>query len=161
MKLNFLPGFFILAILFLADTIFANQHSVENILVDVVLTSTEEKDKNGTVSALLIIKNTGSTEVKVRHPSNRMAVAFIVMNSLGNVVSPIGIAKVDPPFREITIKPNSEFKQTFPNLEFVTGSALFGYELKSKEIYRVVAIYRPNGEKSSGITTEEQIITVK
>lgn len=161
MKRFFLPLLFIPAALLIAFTVVANRRSVENISVDLVLNSTEEKVKTGTVSATLVIRNTGSTEVKVAHPGNRIAVAFIVMNSLGNVVSPVGIAKVDPPFGEITIKPNSEFKQSFPNLEFLTGSALFGYELKSGETYRVVAIYRPNGEKSPGITTGEQIITVK
>lgn len=158
MKRIFLALFFILATLLFAIAAVANQSSVENVLVDLVLNST---DKTGSVSATLIIRNTGSTEVKVMHPGNRMAVAFIVMNSLGNVVSPVGVAKVDPAFREITIKPNSEFKQSFPNLEFITGSALFGYELKSRETFRVIAIYRPNGEKSSGITTREQIIMVK
>ncbi len=161
MKRNFLPHFFISAVLLFSNTVVANQHSVENISVELVLNSTKKKDKNETISATLIIRNTGSTEVKIIHPGNRMAVAFIVMNSLGNVVPPAGLAKVDPPFSEITIKPNSEFKQSFPNLEFITGSALFGYELKSRETYRVIAIYRPNGEKSSGITTREQIITVK
>ena len=90
-----------------------------------------------------------------------MAVAFFVMNSLGNVVSPVALAKIDPPFREITIKSNSEVRQSFPNLEFITVSALFAYELKSGESYRVIAIYRPDGEKSSGITSKEQIITIK
>lgn len=161
MKRIFLLLIFIPATLLLVFTVVANRRSLENISVDLILSSTKEKDKTGIVSAALVIKNTGSTEVKIRHPRNRMAVAFIVMNSLGNVVSPVGIAKVDPPFREITIKPNSEFRQSFPNLEFLTGSALFGYELKSGETYRVVAIYRPDGEKSSGITTREQIITVK
>ena len=161
MKRNFLLCFFITAAFWAALAVAANQRPGKNVSVDLVLNSGEEKGKTGTVSATLVIRNTGSTEVKVAHPGNRMAVAFIVMNSLGNVVSPVGIAKVDPPFGEITIKPNSEFKQSFPNLEFITGSALFGYELKSGETYRVVAIYRPNGEKSSGITTGEQIITVK
>jgi hypothetical protein len=161
MRRNFLTLFFIPAALLVAFNVLANQHSVESITVDLVLDSTKKKEKTGTVSATLVIRNMGSTEVKVAHPGSRMAVAFIVMNSLGNVVSPVGIAKVDPPFGEMTIKPNSEFKQSFPNLEFITGSALFGYELKSGETYRVVAIYRPNGEKSPGITTGEQIITVK
>jgi hypothetical protein len=161
MKRNFLPVFFISAALLFSTTVIAIQRSGENISVDLVLNSAEEKDKTGIVSAVLIIRNSGSTEVKVRHPGNRMAVAFVVMNSLGNVVSPVGLAKVDPPFGEIAIKPNSEFKQSFPNLRFITGSALFGYELKSGETYRVVAIYRLNGEKNPGITTGEQIITVK
>jgi hypothetical protein len=64
-------------------------------------------------------------------------------------------------FREITIEPNSEVKQSFPKLEFLTGSALFDYELKTGETYRIVAIYRPDGEKGIGITTKEQLITVK
>lgn len=161
MKRNFLLCFFITAAFGVAINVVANQTFVENILVDLVLNSIEETDKTGTVSATLIIKNTGSTEVKVAHPGNRMAVAFIVMNSLGNVVPPEGIAKVDPAFGEITIKSNSEFKQSFPNLEFITGSALFGYRLESGETYRVVAIYRPNGEKGSGITTSERVVTVK
>ena len=161
MKRNFLLCFFIMAALGVAINVVANQTFVENISVDLVLNSIEEKDKTGTVSATLIIKNTGSTEVKVAHPGNRMAVAFIVMNSLGNVVSPVGIAKVDSAFGEITIKPKSEFKQSFPNLEFITGSALFGYRLKSGETYRVVAVYRPNGGKSSGVTSREQVVTVR
>lgn len=161
MKRIFLTLLFIPAALLFAHTVLANRHSVENIMVELVLDSAKEKEKTGTVSATLVIRNTGSTEVKVAHPGNRMAVAFIVMNSLGNIVSPVGIAKVDPAFGEISIKPNSEFKQSFPNLEFITGSALFGYELRAGETYRVVAIYRPNGDKSSGVTTGEQIITVK
>ena len=161
MKRNFLLCFFIMLAFGTDIIVSAYQSPIENISVDLVLHSSEEQVKTGVVFTTLIIRNTGSTEVKVAHPGNRMAVAFIVMNSLGNVVSPEGIAKIDPALKEITIKPNSEFKQSVPNLEFITGSALFGYRLKSGETYRVVAVYRPNGEKSSGITTRERIVTVR
>ena len=160
MKRNFLLLLFTLSALFVIP-VTANGQSDKNISVDLVLNSAEEKVNTGGVSATLIIRNTGLSEVKAVHPSNRMAVTFIVMNSLGNVVAPIGLAKVDPFFKEITIKPNLEVRQSFPKLEFITGSALFGYELKKGEIYRIVAIYRPDGEKGVGITTKEQIITVK
>jgi hypothetical protein len=161
MKTNFLRLLFALTVLLVVFSIIANAQSEKNISVDLVLNSTEEKDKSATVSATLIIRNTGSTEVKVIHPSYRMAVTFFVMNSLGNIVAPEGLAKINPTLREITIKPNSEVKQSFPNLEFITGSALFGYELNRGETYRVVAVYRPDGKKSLGVTTKEQIITIR
>jgi hypothetical protein len=146
MKRNFLLLLFTLSILFVT-TVTANGQSDKNISVDLVLNSAEEKVKAEEVSATLIIRNTGSTLVKAVHPSNRMAVAFIVLNSLGNVIAPMGIAKINPMFREITIEPNSEVKHFFSKLEFITGSALFGYELKTGETYRIIAIYRPDGKR--------------
>jgi hypothetical protein len=157
MKRNVFPLFLTLALLLSAGVSDAQAQADQNISVELILDSAKDGNKPGNISGTLVIKNTGQTELKVKHPHNRMAVVFIVMNSLGNVISPVGLAKIDPPMREITIKPHTEFKETFPNLEFITGSALFGYELKTGETYRVIAIYRPDGEKSRGIATGEQL----
>lgn len=161
MKRNVFLLFFTLAFLLSAVVSGAFGQSAQNISVELSLNSVKDENKTGNIGGTLVIRNTGSSELKVMHPGNRMAVGFIVMNSLGNVVLPVGRAKTHPPFREITIKPHTEFKHSFSNLEFITGSALFGYELKPGETYRIIAIYRPDGEKSSGITSSERLFVPK
>ena len=113
MKRNFLLFFIISAALLFSSTVVANQRSGENISVDLVLNSMEEKDKTEIVSDVLIIRNSGSTEVKVRHPGNR-CVAFVIMDSLGNVVSPKNCKGY--PTSGITI--NQFELASFPNFEF-------------------------------------------
>lgn len=161
MKHNILLLLIFSAALLCATPCLAQEHSAKDLSVSLVLNSSIKQDKTAGISATLIIRNTGPNEVKVAHPGNRMAVAFIVMNSLGNLVAPVGLGKIDPPFRELTIKPDAEVKQSFPDLEFITGSALFGYKLLAGETYRVIAVYRPEGEENPGIATGEQIITIK
>ena len=63
--------------------------------------------------------------------------------------------------RDITLAPGETFRETRPRLEFLTGSALFGYDLKQGQTYRVIAVYRPAGEKSSGFSSREAVITTR
>ncbi|MCX7044455.1 MAG: hypothetical protein NTX50_03075 [Candidatus Sumerlaeota bacterium] len=44
---------------------------------------------------------------------------------------------------------------------FLTGSALFAYELKKGATYRITAIYRLNGQSGDGIASSEHLMTIK
>ncbi|MEK6693171.1 MAG: hypothetical protein AABY44_07070 [Nitrospirota bacterium] len=113
------------------------------------------------VDGIVTVKNIGKQRVKAQSPTNRMAVAFIVLNSRGNVIEPEGKAKVDPTFQEKTLEPGSHFSEVFQGLKFITGTAQFGYVLKRGERYRVVAIYRPWGPDGVGICSKEETIELK
>lgn len=108
-----------------------------------------------TVSGNLLIRNPSSTALTIQSPQNRLALAFLVFDALGNPVTPKGLAKVDPAFRTHILCPRSTYTHHFESLEFVTGSALFGYELNRDKGYRVLAVYRPSGAHGPGFTSQE------
>ena len=112
------------------------------------------------------ITNRSNKEMTVEHPGNRYALAFLVMNELGNVVAPTGIAKVSRARHEdVVLKPGQTFEHTVAPavrqrclFQFLTGSALFGYELEFGKTYRIVAVYRPEGKDGEGVCSKEQVI---
>jgi len=112
------------------------------------------------------ITNRSDTAITVEHPGNRYALAFLVMNELGNVVEPVGLAKVNRAKHEaIVLKPGETFTHTVVSsvrprclFQFLSGSALFGYELEFGKTYRVVAVYRPEGKDGEGVCSAEKVI---
>ena len=68
--------------------------------VDVQLRLAATAGTNGylKVSGDLLIRNPGSTALTIQSPRNRQALAFLVLDTLGNPVAPKGVAKVDPAF---------------------------------------------------------------
>src|SRR5688572_10000943 len=88
----------------------------------------------------LEITNNGKTELKLAHPSDRMALCFFFTDELGNQVQPVGRAKVSPGIMGITIPAGGTYTHKMQDFEFLTGSALFGFDLKHAATYRVVAV---------------------
>jgi hypothetical protein len=120
---------------------------------------------HGTVQ--IAIRNVSPQEVEVQHPANRCAIAFVVMDERGNVVQPVGVAKVDPRNATIKLKPGETFEYALNQnsqlarargltLPFVTGTGLFAYDLKDGASYRITMIYRPHGLVSHGIASTEE-----
>ena len=119
------------------------------------LSATIGADGRPKLAGELSIKNTGGIAVKIQEPTNRLVLAFFVLDSLGNVVAPRGLGKVDPQFTEIPLEPGATHTHHFEALTFVTGSALFGYDLPRGKSFRVVAVYRPAGMGGPGFTSQE------
>ena len=107
----------------------------------------------------LTLRNLGKSDAALQHPGNRSAVTYFVTDALGNVVTPVFRGKADPPSRMVALEPGAAYTHTPDDLDFVTGSAWCGYDLKAGESYRVVAIYRPSGPRGPGYSSEEASIT--
>ncbi|PHR96630.1 MAG: hypothetical protein COA78_28585 [Blastopirellula sp.] len=108
----------------------------------------------------LIITNQSGSMFKAADPfQSRGVLSFAVADHYGNVVKPTGIAKADPANRTINlpVQKSSVFK--FQSLRYLTGTALFEYQLTPGETYRVIAIYRPAGLKGPGFSSKEVMIT--
>lgn len=97
----------------------------------------------------------------------------MVMNDLGNLIQPVGIAKVDPKRQSITLESGQVFKYSISkqlldlakgkelSLPFLTGTALFGYALEKDKTYRIIVVYRPYGKEKEGICSKEKLINFK
>ncbi len=109
----------------------------------------------------LEITNNGKTDLRLRHPSDRMGLCFFFTNDLGNQVQPVGRAKVDPGPMEITIAAGQTYVHKMQDFEFLTGSALFGFDLKHAATYSVIAVYRPDPKTDLGVASPETWFTVK
>jgi hypothetical protein len=101
------------------------------------------------------ISNTSKQQLKLQHPGNRRAISFFISDHLGNTVAPVGRAKVDPPTLEITIAAGQRYTHELTDFEYLTGSALFGFDLKPASDYRVIAVYRPQKD-APGIASAEK-----
>jgi hypothetical protein len=130
--------------------------------VEVQLRVAAALDTNGQakVSGELLIRNPGATALTIQSPQNRLVLAFVVFDELGNAVAPKGLAKVDPAFQTHRLSPGSTYTHRFESLDFITGSALFGYELRPGQRYRIVAVYRPAGPNGPGFSSEEAILEI-
>ena len=116
------------------------------------------------------LKNNSDKELSIKHPNQRYALAFTVMDDQGNMIKPVGIAKVDPKAQSITLKPGQVFEYSFSkqqldlakkkelHLPFLTGTGLFGYPLEKGKTYRISVVYRPYGKDKSGICSKEKIV---
>jgi len=87
--------------------------------------------------------------------------AFLVFDPLGNPVAPRGLAKVDPAFGTHSLPARSIYTHHFEALDFLTGSALFGYELTPGKSYKILAVYRPAGPHGPGFSTQEVSLKVR
>lgn len=119
----------------------------------------------------ITIKNVSGRELKVQHLGNRQAVAFVVMDDHGNVITPEGIVKVDPRHQDIVVRSGETLEHMDSQLTelaqkkgltlpFLTGTGLFAYKLTKGTSYRVTVIYRPNAE-GEGIASAEKVVTFK
>ena len=79
-------------------------------------------------------------------------------DSLGNVVSPRGTAKVSPAHRTEAIKAGGTYVYEFDRMWFTTGTARFGYTLNRTQDYKVIAVYRPAGPDGPGFTSNEVLL---
>jgi len=107
------------------------------------------------VSGDLFIKNRSAVPLTIQSPHNRLVLAFLVFDPLGNPVAPKGLAKVDPAFLTHSLSGRSTYTHHFESLDFITGSALFGYELSPGKSYKILAVYRPAGPHGPGFTSQE------
>lgn len=125
--------------------------------VEVQLKLSAVADTNGhlKVSGDLVIRNPGDTTVTIQSPHNRLVLAFVVFDPLGNLVVPKGLAKVDPAFLTHSLPARATYTHHFETLDFLTGSALFGYELSPGKNYKILAVYRPAGPHGPGFSTQE------
>lgn len=131
--------------------------------LEVTLELKQEKGESGDpqIDAWVTVKNAGLRDLNLQSLRNRLAVAFIVFNSAGNIVPPKLVAKADPRSRKFTLKPGMKANERFDGLKFITGTAQQGYDLKKGERYTVVAIYRPTGLKSAGICSREMVMDLQ
>lgn len=125
--------------------------------VEVQLKLSAVADTNGhlEVSGDLVIRNPGDTALTIQDPQNRLVLAFVVFDQLGNLLTPKGLAKVDPLFRTHSLSEHSTYTYHFESLVFITGTGLFGYELNPEKSYKVLAVYRPAGPSGPGYSTQE------
>ncbi len=160
-KIYFLIAIFVL---FISPTLlFAN--NTDDISIDFDISQTSE--------ITVKIKNNSDKELTLEHPNQRNALAFMVMNNSGNLIQPVGIAKVDPRGQSITLKSKQVFEYSISkqlldlakekelSLPFLTGTALFGYALEKGKRYRIIVVYRPYGKDKDGICSKEKIIKFK
>ncbi|MGY8769662.1 MAG: hypothetical protein ACKVH8_14690 [Pirellulales bacterium] len=114
-----------------------------------------------TGSHTIILTNQSGSLFKAADPfQSRGVLSFAVADHYGNVVKPTGIAKADPANSTINlpVQKSSVFK--FQSLQYLTGTALFEFQLTSGKTYRVIAIYRPAGLKGPGFCSDEAMITM-
>jgi hypothetical protein len=103
----------------------------------------------------LDIRNESKQDMTIQNLSNRLALVFLLMDDQGNIVTPTGKAKVDPSAATFILPSETSHTHTFKNLDFLTGTALFGYALEKGKRYRVVAIYRPGGPQGPRFSSNE------
>lgn len=109
----------------------------------------------------LVIRNPGDTALTIQSPHNRLVLAFLVFDPLGNPVAPKGLGKVDPDFRTHSLPARSTYTHHFESLDFLTGSALFGYQLSPGKSYKILAVYRPAGPNGPGFSTQEVSLEIR
>ncbi len=124
------------------------------------LNATLAKDGQPQIAGDLIVTNPSDVALKVQNPDNRLVLAFLVFDALGNPVAPKGTAKVDPGFETSTLAPRASFTHHFEKLEFITGSILQEYALQPGQKYRVIAIYRAAGPNGPGFTSGEVTLII-
>jgi hypothetical protein len=124
-------------------------------------------EEDGTLSVVVRITNSSDEDLSVEGPGNRYALMFLVMNEHGNVVAPEGIAKVTRVQGELVLKAGETVEHTVRAaandkalFQYLSGTALWGYELERGAAYRVVAIYRPLGKDGEGICSREKLVTL-
>jgi hypothetical protein len=133
--------------------------------IDAISVDFDVVEKDGAFSVVVKITNHSDEDMSVEHPGNRYALMFLVMNELGNVVAPDGLAKVNQAERELVLKAGETLEHTVRQsvddeytFQFLSGSALFGYKLEPGKTYRVVAIYRPLGRDGEGLCSREKLV---
>ena len=107
------------------------------------------------ISGDLLVKNPSGAPLTIQNPRNRLVLAFLVFDPLGNPVAPAFRGKADPGFDRHTLSPHASYAHHFEWLDFVTGSAWLSYDLSPGKTYKVVAVYRPAGPSGPGFASQE------
>jgi hypothetical protein len=107
------------------------------------------------ISGDLLVKNPSAAPLTIQNPRNRLALAFLVFDPLGNPVALVFRGKADPGFDRHTLSPRASYAHHFEGLDFVTGSAWLSYDLSPGKTYKVVAVYRPAGPSGPGFASQE------
>jgi hypothetical protein len=139
------------------DTAWPNGANVE---VQLRLAAAAGTNGHFRVSGDLLIRNPGDVALTIQSPHNRLVLAFLVFDRLGNPVAPAGRGKADPDFQTHTLPPRATYTHRVEGLDFVTGSAWFDYDLSPGKTYRVVAVYRPAGPRGPGFTSQETTLEI-
>jgi hypothetical protein len=131
--------------------------------VEVQLKLSAAVDTNGhlKIAGDLVIRNSGDAVLTIQSPHNRLVLAFLVFDPLGNPVAPKGRGKIDPLSRTHSLSAHSTYTHHFESLDFVTGSALLGYELNPGRSYKILAVYRPAGPTGPGFSTQELSLAIR
>lgn len=129
--------------------------------------SFEHTDLGPTVKVTVSNHPNGSqNRAVIASPNNRNALAFVVFDSRGQLVVPVGIGKADPLSLQLDLA-QSESHQMVQTpcaahadiyLRYLTHTGLFGYRLSPTQEYRVTAIYRPWGDSTYGRTSQEIVV---
>lgn len=124
----------------------------------------------GTYTVNLKLTNGSKGKLSLRHPDLQYGMAIIIMDELGNVLQPAGIAKVSPGSKSLLLEPGKEnlittsrqyldlARKNELHFPFLSGSALFGYKLEKGNRYRVIVVFRPYGKEDQGVCSKEKII---
>jgi hypothetical protein len=129
--------------------------------LDVSDFNTPEPGGGRTRSVRLALHNPGRVELKLHHMDNRQALSFIVLDELGNVVTPLARGKADPAAEaDFALGPGQTVFHYRKDLDYVSGTGQFGYELEAGKTYRVTALYRPEGAKGSAVASAEVMLKV-
>ena len=91
----------------------------------------------------------------IQDATNRLVLAFLVFDALGNPVAPQGTGKTDPAFATRTLGARGTYTHPLDTLDFVTGSIQQSYTFKRGQTYRVIAVYRSAGPNGPGFTSQE------
>ena len=124
------------------------------------LTATLDKDGHPKVAGDLIVTNPSGAALAIQEPTNRLVLAFLVFDELGNPVAPALVGKSDPAFTTHSLAPHATFTHHFENLDFVTGSVHQSYELSRGKSYRIIAVYRAAGPRGPGFTSRETEVKI-
>ena len=108
----------------------------------------------------LVVSNPSDTALTIQDATNRLVLAFLVFDTLGNPVAPQGTAKVDPAFATRTLGSRGTYTHPLDTLDFVTGSIQQSYLFKCGQTYRVIAVYRPAGPNGPGFTSQEVALRI-
>jgi len=123
--------------------------------VELNLSARLTKDDEPRIKGELTVTNPNKIPVTIQQITNRLVLALLVFDELGNPVSPEGTAKVDPGFDTLDLAPGASHTFEFKGLSFLTGSILQSYELEAGKKYRVIAVYRAAGPNGPGFTSGE------
>lgn len=114
-----------------------------------------------TAHARVNVRNNSSQPVTVENPGNRMVISFLVQDRWGDLVKPTCNDKIDyAPGAPKTLGPGETLTYATPGLQFISGTGLCEYPFRPNQLYRVVVVYRPHGEKGPGFTSPQEELII-
>jgi hypothetical protein len=107
----------------------------------------------------IALTNEGTLPISLDDPANHGALMFYICDEQGNTVLPVMRGKGEArPDRVLTLKPGH--RATFPVglPRYTSSTGIFGFELFPVQSYRITAVYRPDGTRSRGIGSNEEVL---